>query len=501
MSFSTLPNNTNERWYRDPGLRWNVFHWDVSEDLVCDLTTDDMSLLTGLQAMPAWQEFFRHPTGTLLGLYAAIFYLPSIPAAFLGDFLADRYGRRTPIIAGCFIVGVGSLLNSLASSIAMWLIGRGVIGFGGGMAKVAAPALIQEIAHPRLRPMLAACYWSFFHFGAILAAFMTFAGLYIEGDWSWRMPSMIQVIGPGTVFGVGFFLPESPRWLVKHRRENAALSVLAKYHANGYVEDELVQWEMEQIRHALAHEGSQASYLDFVKTPGNRRRLIIVLTLCVGLNWMGNGVISYYLSPVLKMVGVTRPVEITLINAGLAIWNLILALSASLSTERLGRRRLFFISGWGMLLSYSVITALSAQFSQKGVKAVGLAVIPVLFIYYGFYSIAWTPLPVMYASEILPFSLRTKGIALFTAFGTGANAFNQFVNATALSAIGWKYYLVYIGVIAAYLGIVHVLYAETRGLSIEEISKLFDKPEPEVAPEGKKGEWIAGFVVSTDASL
>jgi hypothetical protein len=44
----------------------------------------------------------------------------------------------------------------------------------------------------------------------------------------------------------------------------------------------------------------------------------------------------------------------------------------------------------------------------------------------------------MYATEILPFSLRTKGMALFTAVGTGANAFNQFVNASALSAIGWR---------------------------------------------------------------
>lgn len=80
------------------------------------------------------------------------------------------------------------------------------------------------------------------------------------------------------------------------------------------------------------------------------------------------------------MVGVTRPVQITLINAGLAIWNLILALLASVSTERLGRRGLFFISGWGMLLSYSVITALSAQFAQNKVANVGIAVVPMLFM-------------------------------------------------------------------------------------------------------------------------
>lgn len=82
----------------------------------------------------------------------------------------------------------------------------------------------------------------------------------------------------------------------------------------------------------------------------------------------------------LKSVGVTAPVQITLINAGLAVWNLILALSASLNAERVGRRGLFFISGWGMLASYAIITGLSAGFAQTGNTATGTAVIPFLFM-------------------------------------------------------------------------------------------------------------------------
>jgi hypothetical protein len=58
--------------------------------------------------------------------------------------------------------------------------------------------------------------------------------------------------------------------------------------------------------------------------------------------------------------------------------------------------------------------------------------------YYGFYDIAWTPLPVPYTAEILPFGLRTKGLALFTSVGTMANSFNQFVNPIALQALEWK---------------------------------------------------------------
>lgn len=58
--------------------------------------------------------------------------------------------------------------------------------------------------------------------------------------------------------------------------------------------------------------------------------------------------------------------------------------------------------------------------------------------YFGFYDIAFTPLPIAYTVEIMPFSLRSKGMALFTATATLGNAFNQFVNPVALGAIGWK---------------------------------------------------------------
>ncbi len=79
---------------------------------------------------------------------------------------------------------------------------------------------------------------------------------------------------------------------MKHGRDEDALRVLAQSHANRNPSDELVQWEVAEIRAALARETSRSSYLDFMRTPGNRRRLVVVLSLCVGLNWMGNGVIS-----------------------------------------------------------------------------------------------------------------------------------------------------------------------------------------------------------------
>src|SRR6478735_9346327 len=48
-----------------------------------------------------------------------------------------------------------------------------------------------------------------------------------------------------------------------------------------------------------------SKYFDFLKTPGNRRRLLVLVTMGTGSNWVGNGIIAYYLSPALKLVGIT----------------------------------------------------------------------------------------------------------------------------------------------------------------------------------------------------
>ncbi|KEZ45040.1 hypothetical protein SAPIO_CDS2448 [Scedosporium apiospermum] len=241
------------------------------------------------------------------------------------------------------------------------------------------------------------------------------------------------------------WVAESPRWLVDKNRLAEALAVLSKHHANNVVDDPLVQWELAEIQAAIEEERAihQVSYL----------------------------------TPVLRSIGITSPLRITLLTSGLAIWNLILAFGAALNVERFGRRPLFLLSILGMLISYCLVMGFSAGFDSTKKSGLGIAVIPALFLYYGFYDIAWTPLPVPYTAEILPFKLRTKGLAIFTSVGTMANAFNQFVNPIALQAITWKYYAVYITILLFYLVFAYFMYPETRNYTIEEVSMLFDGPD------------------------
>lgn len=54
--------------------------------------------------------------------------------------------------------------------------------------------------------------------------------------------------------------------------------------------------------------------------------------------------------------------------------------------------------------------------------------------------------------------------------------FNSFVNPIALESIGWKYYNVYIILLAIFLVVVYLFFAETKGRSLEDISDIFEGP-------------------------
>lgn len=70
--------------------------------------------------------------------------------------------------------------------------------------------------------------------------------------------------------------------------------------------------------------------------------------------------------------------------------------------------------------------------------------------------------------------MRTKGLAIYITFNNLGNAFNQFVNPIALDAISWKYYILYIALDLVVAGVAYLQFPETRSLTIEEISCMFD---------------------------
>ena len=98
--------------------------------------------------------------------------------------------------------------------------------------------------------------------------------------------------------------------------------MLSKYHANGDDNDPLVRLEYNEIVQGLEIEewNSQTKYMDYFKEK-NRPRLLLLVLIAIGTNWVGNGIIAYYLSPILNTIGIKSTSQQAGLNLGLQIWN------------------------------------------------------------------------------------------------------------------------------------------------------------------------------------
>jgi hypothetical protein len=199
--------------------------------------------------------------------------------------------------------------------------------------------------------------------------------------------------------------------------------------------DGLVQFEMREIKAAVEIEkvGDQSSWLSFFKNPGNRRRFLVIILLGIVTQWAGNGIISYFLIPVLKTVGITSSTQQTGINCGLSIWSWWCAIVGASLVEWTGRRTLFLVSIGGMLACFVIVLGLSGGYAATKHTSTGLAMVPVIFLFNAFYVIAMTPIPMLYVPEITPLSLRAKAASLLLLSQNCAQSFNQFANPVALA--------------------------------------------------------------------
>lgn len=189
----------------------------------------------------------------------------------------------------------------------------------------------------------------------------------------------------------------------------------------------------------------------------------------------GNQLVGGYLALVLIDSGITSPKTQNLINGGLQIFNFLIACISATLVERLGRRFLLLFSSGGMLLSFTVWTALAARNQQSGgEQGLAIGVVVVMFIFCFFYATAMAPLPIAYLLEILPYTLRTKGLTIFNLMQYTSGITNGFVNPVGIEALRWRYYIVFIVALVIWTTLFYFFYPETRGLTLEEVSQIFD---------------------------
>ncbi|KAK7932686.1 hypothetical protein PG985_003398 [Apiospora marii] len=437
--------------------------------LVSTMNGFDSSLMGAINAMKPYQETFGlNGKGSSTGIIFIIYQVGQIASFPFCGLLADGIGRRWCIFIGCFIVLVGTAVQATAHEQGHFIAGRFVLGFGAAIASAAGPAYIVELAHPAYRGTMAGLYNIFWWFGSILAGWTTYGTeLHMKDSWAWRTPTVVQAGIPVVVMCFIMFFPESPRWLIHKDRAEEALAILAKYHGDGDANSPLY-------------------------------RLYMVIGMSFFGQWSGNNVVSYFMPVMVEAAGITDTSKQLLINAINPIFSMLAAAYGATLLDKLGRRTMMLWGLGGALICYALLTAFTAESEHSPNLAYGTIVS--IYLFGICFSWGFTPLQTLYAVEVLDNRMRAKGSGLNFLFLNVAMVVNTYGISVGMEKIGWKLYLVYIGWICVELVVIYFFFVETAGKTLEEMTEIFEAPNPRKASTRKVKMEVdrAGRVVGVD---
>ncbi|KAH7413065.1 hexose transporter [Cadophora sp. MPI-SDFR-AT-0126] len=445
----------------------------------------DSSVMNGLQILPSYTEYF-HLTVATTGLNNAASWMGAILATPMLQFLPDTFGRKNAIVASAIVCTIvlwsraGQMQGrgrSAAQNIAMFVVARIIVGLGATFSSGAAPALISELMPAVTRGRILGFFFSCFYVGSLSSAIINYGSQNIQSTWSWRLPSLLQLIPSVMALCLLPFIPESPRWLVANGQPEHALEVLVVTQGNSDPNSGTAHAIFAEIQNALTAEKTlfkQNPWIEIVSTVPNRKRLAILCTFGVMINSFGNFVVSYYLGKILDQAGITKTETQTQINVILSCWSFAVALVGSWSLDYIGRRKQALVCIAGMITCLYIIGGMIKVFGTSTNTSGIYGTIAFIFFFQGFYAFSITPLTSVYPSEVSQYKLRMTGIAIFRLLDSGFGLLASFALSYAMADLGWKFYMINASYNILFFAIIYFLWVETNGLTLEEIALKFE---------------------------
>jgi sugar porter (SP) family MFS transporter len=455
----------------------------------------DNSLMSGIIIMPGFIADFGDLSSktnpAMNGLLFSLMQLGAIAMSFGVGPINDKFGRRAGMIVGSTLIIVGTILEISTTIVALFSIGRLLIGAGICCSVVSAPTYVVEIAHPVFRGRATAMYNSGWNVGSVPASLILY-GIAASagggaGSSSWQIPCGLQASWSVVVLIGCFFIPESPRWLVSVGKTDAARDFLTKYHAAGDADALIVSEQLKEIELAIETERSQnqGSFAALFNNRPNRLRSFIVIGVGFFSQAAGNWIAGYFQSQILPYFGVTQPSQILLLGVITNLVSLTFSFIGSALVDKFGRRPYLVYGTFLYCFFFTLLTILLAIYNQneitndpQGPQAVGITAFIVLQIFGICYSICWTSLNALYPVEVLSYSTRAKGMSMCQMMINIANIIQSFVLSYGLNAYTWKFFSFYILFNAFALVMIYLYFPETKGRTLEEIDEIFQAPNP-----------------------
>lgn len=397
-----------------------------------------------------------HLSAVASGLVVSAILIGAMIGALGSGRLADRFGRRSVIIAAAVVFVAGALVAAFAPTVAALLAARLLLGLGIGAASALVPVFIAEVAPPSSRGKLVAVNQLMITIGIVASYAIGYA---FTTSHNWRAMFGVGAV-PAVALGIGMlFLPESPRWLIARGREDRARSVLAMVRPAETVEEEIAA-----VRQVRPEGGIRLREL-------GKRWLVPALVAGIGLQILGQATgvntVIYYAPTIFGHAGLGTSAAI-LATVGIGIVNVVMTVVGMALVDRIGRRKLL-ITGVAIMTLALVALALTLTLHELS-PTTGVIAFVCVAVYIAAVAASLDVVVFIIPSEIYPLRVRGTAMSVTLFSNWGMNFVVSLTFLTLLQSLGtagtfWLY-----AALCAVLVIFTVKFIpETQGRSLEQI--------------------------------
>lgn len=422
-------------------------------------------------AKPFYEEFFHLTSAFQVGWAMSSALLGCILGTIVCGALSDRYGRKRLLIFAGFLFTFSAVGTAWSNTFNVFIFYRLLGGIGIGLASNLSPMYIAEIAPAEIRGKFVSINQLTIVIGILLAQSINWiiaqpvpqdaTSAFIlnswNGQWGWRWMFAAETVPALLFFVCMFFVPESPRWLVKAAREKKAIKILEKIGGAAYANN-----TFESIKKSLLDDIQQVHFRELLE-PKMFKILALGVFIAVFQQWCGINVILYYADEVFSAAGYgVSDMLLNIVIMGTVM--LIATFVAIYRVDRWGRRILLLIGSLGLAITY-VFVGLSYLLHAQGIHVLILTIAAVAI-----YSFTLAPIVWVIISEIFPNRIRGAAMSI-AVFSLWVGCFTLTYSFPGLNNNLGPAYTFWIYSAICFVGFFVLKYKlpETKGKSLEQI--------------------------------
>ncbi|XP_052869351.1 organic cation transporter protein isoform X1 [Anopheles cruzii] len=328
--------------------------------------------------------------GNLVKLSQTIFMFGILVGGVLFGSLADKYGRRPPLVIAVLIQLVAGVGAALVGSFWVFVVLRFLTAVATGGTMVTSFVLVMEIIGPKWRELFSVLYQIPFNLGHLtLAGFAYYLREWRELQFALSIFSVLMV-------SYYWLVPESPRYLFTSGNVDGAVTVLESAAKRNNLPTDTIRTSLEQYAKEKSCSGStsdsKGNVLDLFRTPNMRSK-----TLYMCFNWFVCGLAFFGVAQYIGHAGGDIYTNVA-ISAALELPGTLICIYMM---KAYGRKKTLIFSNTLTGISMLAIAFVppSASTLNVGLASIGLVGMSISF-----------PTVYLYAGELFPTVVRNVGI-------------------------------------------------------------------------------------------